>query len=185
MNENKIEPKYGLDVVDKYKDTLINTLLGNKHIVKAISDTSLSPLVTGDYVPSSLPWTNVFPYPFLPDMPLTDKKVFLTLDVSVFSNYDSNSIRAMITIDVYMHKDLVKMLDINGDFTSRLDFISAEIYRELYRSRNFGTSNLKFSQSAPVFILENIPGRQLVFEVTDFAANYRTILANKGKLLNG
>lgn len=140
----------------------------NQFIGEICSDQEIVGLLTANEsaaVPDrSLPYTQVFPYEYVPETE-SDAKTFICVDVDIVSVPNSTFYTLAIYVWVFAHKSQLRLSNGRGVITDKL---ASAIDRLANGSRDYGLGRLKLVSSLRFAPITDYQGRVLTFSATDF-----------------
>ena len=142
-----------------YKDQFIGELCSDPDIVALLLDQA-DPVVPN----RSLPYTQVFPFEFIPDTE-TGAKTFICVDVDIVSVPNSTFYTLAIYVWVFAHKSQLRLSDGRG---VRTDKLASAVDRIANGSRDYGLGKLKLMSSQRFTPVTDYQGRVLTFVAQDF-----------------
>lgn len=150
-----------LEELYDYKNLLVKELCSDPKIVK---------LVTGNdnaAVPNhGLPYTQVFPYEYIPDT-VNDAKTFICLDVDIVSVPNKTFYIPVIYIWAFTHTSRMRVEGENGGAVL-LDELAIAINNKLNGSRYYGMGELKLDSVGRFKPITDFLGRTMVYYAKDF-----------------
>lgn len=149
-----------------YKNTIINTLLKNDKIVKALNYDFPNFLELGEVEnPSNLVYQNIFPYKHVPKIQ-EDAKTFITMSFAI--QWDKKNKQTLRGVDLYIYVFTHQNLQKTEYGAVRTDFIVNEIDKELNGSKCFGVGKLFLSEMFEYQMAESeYNGHTLKYETID------------------
>ena len=141
-----------------YKNLMVKDICSNETIVKALTENENAS------VPNhQLPYTQVFPYEFIPET-VSEAKTFICCDVDIVSVPSNTYYIPVLYIWICTHKSKLRMP--GGGVL--LDKLSAEIDKILNGNRYYVLGKLKLSSVGRFEPTTDYLGRVLVYRGLDF-----------------
>lgn len=164
-----MEANKGLKRLRDYKQLVLETIISDEELVKAIANNNTNFLDTPVENPADLIYKQIFPYkwtaPEIPDR----KEVYITmsftvdrLDGGIFNNI-------AFSMYIFVHKDIMRV-EVEGMPMLRSDYIMEKIEECFHKSKDFGVGRLELIDTGEVFLSTTIPGFYLTFVTVDQAA---------------
>lgn len=163
MEENK-----GLKRLRTYKNQILEAIISDEELVKAIANNNIDFLNNEVTNPAALLYKQVFPYkwtaPEIPDR----KEVYVTMSFNV--GRMSGGIFNEITFSIYIfvHKDIMRV-DVGDSYQLRSDFIMEKMEELFHNSTEYGVGRLELIDTGEIFISSELPGFFLTFATVDRA----------------
>ena len=152
-----------LDELFDYKNQLMEDLLTNSDIVKLINeDVSVSDA-------SSLAYTQVFPYDYIPDTVETDKTL-VCFDVDIQGVSNKTYLTPVLYIWVFIHKSKLRL----PEGGVRTDKLCSAIAEEINGSRKYGLCELDLYSVRRYAAMTNFQGKVMTFYAKDFNKPYKS-----------
>lgn len=158
----------GLKRLRAYKDQILEAIVSDDELVKAIRNNNTEFLGLEVENPGDLLYNQIFPYkwkaPEIPDR----KEVYITMSFAV--DRMSGGIFNAITFDIYVlvHKDIMRV-DIGERRMLRSDYIMERLEALFHNSSDFGVGRLELVDTGEVFVATDMPGFYLTFATVDQA----------------
>ncbi|ALS22308.1 hypothetical protein [Paenibacillus naphthalenovorans] len=156
-----------LKELTKYKNTIIERLVGNQNICKAVFYQDRSFLEKPDVAPEQLLYENIYPYNYIPENAdnLSVAKTYITISITDYRKAGSIKFKAgNIFINVITHKDLFRT---DYGFL-RTDYLISEIDDLFEGKRGVGIGTLEFMGAKEITINEQYMGAYLHYRPVDF-----------------
>lgn len=151
-----------LKELTEYKNTIIERLVGNQNVCKAVYYQDRNFLDKPDVSPDQLIYENIYPYNFVltSEESLKIKKTYITLSLTDFRSAGGVFFKAgYINIGVFCHKDLFRT---DYGFL-RTDFLVSEIDEMLNSKRGIGIGELQFVGMRELMINESYIGNTIQY----------------------
>lgn len=158
----------GLKRLRTYKNQIMEAIVFDEELVKAIANNQIDFLNHSVTDPAELIYKQIFPYKWTaPEIP-DNKEVYITMtfDVSGMDGGVFNNI--VFSIYVLVHKDIMRV-DIGEEFMLRSDFIMEKLEELFHNSSEFGVGRLKLIDTGEIFISTQLPGFYVTFATVDQA----------------
>jgi hypothetical protein len=129
--------------LSEYKNTIIQRLVGNMNILKAVYYQNENFLEQPDVSTDKVLYSNIFPYNFIPstDEELRTMKTYITLSISDYKKAGGPQFKAgNIFINVFTHKNLFR----TNYGVLRVDYIISEVDEIMNSKRGLGLGQLEF-----------------------------------------
>ena len=152
-----------LSEIPKYKNKILELLMGNDNIVKALGNNDINFLDTASISnPKDLLFENIFPYCFVPE-PEDEQKTYITL---MFQCRGGKFYYKIGTIGFYIfsHNDLLK----TNYPEMRTDYIVNQIDTLFHENQNFGLGELQFSKRDDIKVTKYHSGIYLEYHNLSF-----------------
>lgn len=153
-----------------YKNKIIQRLVGNQNICKAVfyqnRDFLDKPDI--DYAEKGLIYSNIFPFDFIPttNEELKIMKTYITLSVTDYKKARNTEFRAgNIFINAFTHKNLY----LTDYGFLRIDYLISEIDQLLSDERGIGIGKLEFIGMKEYKINNDLLGSYLQYRPIDFS----------------
>jgi len=165
-----MEDNNGLKKLRAYKETLLEAIISDEQLTKAIANNTTNFLDDAVTEPGQLLYKQIFPYKWtLPEIP-DRKEVYITMmfDIGRLEGGIFNDI--IFNIYVFVHKDIMRIY--NGtQYLLRSDFIMEKLEDLFHNSSEFGVGRLELLGIGEVFATPEMPGFFLTFATVDRAGN--------------
>lgn len=161
------ENKTGLEIFNSYKNKVLETLLlEDNELVRAIANSNTEFMDNEVVDPTSLSFTQVFPFKWMGADVLEKKETYVTMSFGVegLSGRQFNSIT--FTIYIIVHKDIMRIFH-EDQYKLRTDFISERIEELLNNSPDYGLGRLALTDAGEVFVSKLYPAVFLTFRTID------------------
>ena len=159
----------GLKVLSDYKQKIMEALISDDELVKAIANNGENFLEQEVENPADLIYKQIFPYkwtaPQIPDR----KEVYITMNFAIDRLDGGIFNRIGVVIYVFVHKDIMRIFD-GEQYHLRSDYILQKIESLLHNSTDFGVGRLELVDNGDIFLSTDLPGFFLVFVTVDQAA---------------
>lgn len=149
-----------MDLVEfyDYKNLLMKDLCCNESVVKMVTANSEASVPNHE-----LPYTQIFPYEFLPDT-VDEAKTFICYDVDIVTVPNKTFYIPVVYVWLFTHKSKLRLPD--GGIL--LDQLSSEINIMLNGSRYFGLGELKLDSVNRFYPVTDYYGRVLTYYAKDW-----------------
>lgn len=154
-----------------YKNKLMEDLLTNKEIVGLINDS-----IDGNDV-TSLAYTNIFPYEYVPDT-IESAKTFICFDVDVQESINKTFLLPTLYIWVFSHKSKLRL----PEGGVRTDKLTSEIAKAINGSRFYGLGELNLYSAKRFAPVTDYQGKVMTFHTKEFnrlSPNTKAIPSNR------
>lgn len=158
----------GLKRLRTYKNQIMEAIVYEEDLVKAIANNQTNFLDYPVENPADLIYKQIFPYkwtaPEIPDR----KETYLTMtfDVSRAEGGVFNNI--VFSIYILVHKDIMR-INTGEEFMLRSDYIMEKLEELFHQSSQFGIGRLELIDTGELFISRELPGFYLTFATVDQA----------------
>lgn len=147
----------------EYKNTILLKLINNDNLVRAVNNPESDFLTNPVADPSSIIYSNLFPYKFVPDIQ-SGEKTFITMMFSDFQLVNTVYKSGCIWFYVFTHKNLMKT-----DYgILRSDYIINQIDEVMNQSRELGIGKLQFEGMSDFSVSEDYLGGWIKYKNYDF-----------------
>jgi hypothetical protein len=148
--------------VSKHKNTIMQMLINDENIVKAIGNNESNFLdITYPNQTRELLFNNIFPYPFVPDIE-DEQKTYITLSLQSRSGGKYYKVGSIIFY-VFTHYNLLKT-----DYPEiRTDYLMHKIDSLFHESDAFGIGELQFVRQSDLLVTKSHYG--VLIEYRDLA----------------
>ncbi|QWU13400.1 hypothetical protein SAMN04487895_10366 [Paenibacillus sophorae] len=153
-----------LKEITDYKNTVINRILSDSDLCKAISYNS-NDFLSQPHIEdtSMLIYNNIYPYRFIPDIKI-EAKSFITLSCTDYRPSGNSFKNGLLGIYMFTHRDLFKT---DYGYT-RVDYVLSKV-EELMNSKNgIGIGRLSFNSLNEFAVNEKFQGYALTYRPVDF-----------------
>ena len=147
-----------LDELYDYKNLLMKELCSNADVVKLLTSNE-----EADVPNHGLPYTQIFPYEYLPDT-VDEAKTFICFDVDIVSVESRTKYTPVIYIWIVTHKSEMRLK--SGGIV--LDEIARAIDRQMNGSRYYGLGELELHSVKRFMPIADYLGRTLTYYTSDF-----------------
>lgn len=147
----------GLQEFYDYKNKLMEDILTSSSLVELISDDQSLTDAT------SLRYTQIFPYEFVPET-IEVGKTFVCFDVDIQSVENKTFLHPIIYVWVFTHKSKLRL----PEGGVRTDRIVSEIARILNGSRYYGLGELELRSVKRFAPMTDFQGKYMVFDARDY-----------------
>lgn len=151
-----------LKEIVSYKNTVIQQLVGNQDVIKAVYYRDQNFLDKPDVSPESVIYSNIYPYNFIPDESenISEAKTYITVYTTGFRKAGGVHFNASkLVIDVFCNRDLFRT---DYGFL-RTDYIASEIHELLEGKRGIGIGQLEFMSMDHLFVNTMYTGYQMIY----------------------
>lgn len=163
------EAKRGLKALSAYKKKIMEVIISDKELVKAIANNNEDFLTKEVDNPGELLYKQIFPYKWTaPEIP-ERKEVYITMKFAVDKLDGGIFNKVGIVMYVFVHKDIMRVFD-GENYVLRSDFIMEKLEELFHKSSDFGVGRLELVDSGDIFLSTDLPGEYLVFVTTEQAA---------------
>ncbi len=164
-----MEASKGLKRLRDYKQLILETIISDEELVKAIANNGTHFLDTPVENPSELLYKQIFPYKWTaPEIP-ERKEVYITMSFAV-DRMDGGIFNDIaFAVYIFVHKDIMRVWKGDG-YMLRSDFIMERLEADFHKSTEFGVGRLELVDTGEVFLSPDIPGFYLTFVTVDQAA---------------
>lgn len=156
-----------------YKNKLMEDLLTNPEVVKLLDDSVEMRNA------SSLAYTHVFPYEYIPDT-VEHAKTFICFDVDVQESINKTFLLPTLYIWVFSHKSKLRLLE-GGVQTDKL---ASEIAKAINGSRFYGLGELDLYSVKRFTPVTDYQGKVMTFHAKEFnrlSPNNKPVPSNRKK----
>lgn len=156
-----------------YKNKLMEDLLTNPEVVKLLDDSVEMRNA------SSLAYTQVFPYEYIPDT-VEHAKTFICFDVDVQESINKTFLLPTLYIWVFSHKSKLRLLE-GGVQTDKL---ASEIAKAINGSRFYGLGELDLYSVKRFTPVTDYQGKVMTFHAKEFnrlSPNNKPVPSNRKK----
>ncbi|MNZ99586.1 hypothetical protein D3C78_1189180 [compost metagenome] len=151
-----------------YKNTIVQRLVGNQEICKAVFYQNSDFLEQPDVDYTNLLYSNIYPYDFVPstDEMLSIMKTYIALSVTDYRKASGAQFKAgNVFVRVFTHKNLYRT---DYDFL-RVDYLVSKIDELLSGERGIGIGKLEFVGMKEYSINSDYMGTYLHYRPVDFS----------------
>ncbi|ASA22754.1 hypothetical protein [Paenibacillus donghaensis] len=153
-----------LKEISEYKDTIINRLLSDQELCKAVYYADEGFLEKPDIDDlDNLIYENIFPHRFIPDTTET-AKTFVTISCTDYRPTGNSFKNGLLNIYMFTHRDLFRT---DYGYT-RMDFIMTKIEELMNSKRGIGLGELGFGGLNEYVVNEKFQGYVLSYRPVDF-----------------
>jgi hypothetical protein len=153
-----------LKEITEYKNTVINRLLSDQELCKAIFYADKDFLEKDDIeYTDELVYNNIYPHRFIPDT-ATETNTYLTITCSDFRPTGNSFKNGLLAIYMFTHRDNFKT---EYGYT-RMDFVLSKVEELLNSQRGIGIGELQFYSLNEYVVNEKFQGYALIYKTMDF-----------------
>jgi hypothetical protein len=150
--------------ITEYKNTIINRLLSEQELCKAITYTNTGFLEQPKIEKTEeLIYRNIFPHRFIPDVS-DSAETYITLSLSNYKLINSKFKSGLVNIYMFTHRDLFKT---DYGYT-RMDYIMTKVEELMDSKRGIGLGELVFAGLNEYVVNEKFQGYVLTYRPVDF-----------------
>lgn len=149
----------------QYKNNIAMKIIENDNLLKALVNNNtdfLNQSLPANFDCTSVLYTQVFPYKFIPDV-VTDAKTYLTMSFGNY-NYTNNEFKSgNVYFYIITHKSLIRT-----DYGLRYDYILNQLDLMFNKQYGVGAFNLELGNGGDLSVNENFFGATISYKFTDF-----------------
>lgn len=152
-----------LEEFTDYKIIIMNRIISDQELCKAIYYTDKDFLSKPEVDPSSLLYNNVFPHHIVPDETQLEAKTYVNLSFNRFRPIKGSFKNGIIYIHILCHHTLLR----TSYNKIRYDYISNKIHR-LMKGRGLGLGELEFYELGEYIVNNKFIGQYISYKPVGF-----------------
>lgn len=145
----------------EYRKNIMDTICKSPEIVKLLGAES------SDYPEEILPYTQIFPYEFIPET-ITETNKFICFEIQAHMDYFNKVLKDLtVWFFVFCHEKIIRRLE-NGRQFLWYDQAVCELDNIFTDTNILGIGKMALQSNVPYYPVQRFKGRQLTFKVKDF-----------------
>ncbi|MNW57367.1 hypothetical protein D3C74_351650 [compost metagenome] len=156
-----------LDEITEHKNTILQRLVGNQEICKAVFYQDKNFLSKPDVKPKQVIYNNIYPFNYIPPTSeaVGTAKSYITISLTDYSKSKNSKFKVgQLIVRVFTHKDLF----VTDEGALRPDFIVQRIDELLNEQRGIGIGELEFTRLQEIMINQDYLGLMVTYRPVNF-----------------